>query len=63
MTTNSNNFAQPCIPKFDGDYDHWCMLIENLPRSKEYWSVIEIGCVETNSRKVLTAGQRKLWKR
>ena len=29
------------IPKFDGDYNHWSMLMENLVRSKEYWSVVE----------------------
>lgn len=31
VTDGSNsNFAQPSIPKFDGDYDHWSMLVENL---------------------------------
>ena len=59
MATDSNNFAQPCIPKFDGDYDHWCMLMENLLRSKEYWSVIEVGCGETISGEVLTPVQKK----
>jgi hypothetical protein len=36
-------FGHPSIPKFDGFYDHWCMLMENLLRSKEYWSVVEEG--------------------
>ncbi|KAI5392252.1 hypothetical protein KIW84_076875 [Lathyrus oleraceus] len=31
------NFAKACIPIFDGDYDHWSLLMENLMRSKEYW--------------------------
>jgi hypothetical protein len=44
MTENSN-FIQPTIPRFDAFYDHWAMLIENLLRSKEYWSLIEIGIV------------------
>ncbi|PNY07936.1 retrovirus-related Pol polyprotein from transposon TNT 1-94 [Trifolium pratense] len=37
----SSNFMQPSIPRFDGHYDHWSMLMENLLRSKEYWSLIE----------------------
>ncbi|GAU18821.1 hypothetical protein TSUD_228110 [Trifolium subterraneum] len=40
-----SNFAPPSIPKFDGYYDHWAMLMENLLRSKEYWSLIEHGIV------------------
>ena len=23
-----NNFVQPAIPKFDGHYDHWSMLMK-----------------------------------
>ncbi|KAJ9538436.1 hypothetical protein OSB04_031169 [Centaurea solstitialis] len=34
------------IPKFDGDYEHWKMLMENLLRSKEWWHLIEPGYVE-----------------
>jgi cation diffusion facilitator CzcD-associated flavoprotein CzcO len=30
------NFVQPAIPRFDGHYDHWAMLMENLLRSKDY---------------------------
>jgi hypothetical protein len=40
-----SSFLQPSIPKFDGHYDHWSMLMENLLRSKEYWSLIEDGIV------------------
>lgn len=32
--SDGNNLLS--ILKFDGDYDHWSMLMENLPRSKEY---------------------------
>ena len=32
---------QPAIPKFDGYYDHWAMLMENLLRSEEYWDLVE----------------------
>jgi hypothetical protein len=44
MTENSN-YLHPQIPKFDGHYEHWAMLMENLIRSKEYWSLIEDGVV------------------
>jgi hypothetical protein len=52
------NFVQPAIPKFDGFYDHWAMLMENLLRSKEYWSVIETGVVIAPPN--ATQEQRKL---
>ncbi|KAK4440576.1 hypothetical protein Salat_0392500 [Sesamum alatum] len=42
MATESS-FVQPSVPKFDGYYDHWAMLMENFLRSKEYWSVVENG--------------------
>jgi hypothetical protein len=38
-----STFLRPSIPKFDGYYEHWAMLMENLLRSKEFWSLIEIG--------------------
>ena len=43
MAAESSNFVQPAIPKFDGHYDHWSMLMENFLRSKEYWSLVENG--------------------
>jgi hypothetical protein len=41
--TTENSFVQPAIPRFDGHYDHWSMLMENFLRSKEYWNLIEVG--------------------
>jgi hypothetical protein len=41
----SNNFMQLSILRFDGYYDHRAMLMENLLRSKEYWSLIENGVI------------------
>ncbi|CAM8991515.1 unnamed protein product [Rhodiola kirilowii] len=26
----ASSFSQPSIPKFDGDYEHWSLLMENL---------------------------------
>jgi uncharacterized protein YozE (UPF0346 family) len=43
-----NNFVQPAIPKFDGHYDHWSILMENFLRSKEYWSLVETGIPATS---------------
>ena len=31
---------QPVVPKFDGHYDHWAMLMEKILLSKEYWSLV-----------------------
>ncbi|MCI56464.1 homeobox-leucine zipper protein HDG8-like, partial [Trifolium medium] len=41
--SDSNGFVQSTIPKFDGHYDHWAMLMQNFLRSKEYWGLIENG--------------------
>ncbi|RXH75624.1 hypothetical protein DVH24_039323 [Malus domestica] len=38
-----NSFVQPAIPRLDGLYDHWSMLMENFLRSKEYWNLVEVG--------------------
>ncbi|XP_074328427.1 uncharacterized protein LOC141666336 [Apium graveolens] len=34
-------FNAPAVPKFDGDYDHWSLVMENLLRSKENWGIID----------------------
>jgi hypothetical protein len=57
--TPEGNFVQPAIPRFDGHYDHWSMLMENFLRSKEYWGLIENGYVETESGIEQTEMQRK----
>lgn len=54
-----NNFVQPAIPKFDGHYDHWSMLMENFLRSKEYWSLVENGITAAAEGVELTEAQRK----
>lgn len=38
--TTSEKFV---IPKFDGYYDHWSMLMENFLRSKEMWNLVDEG--------------------
>ncbi|KAK6923061.1 hypothetical protein RJ641_032222 [Dillenia turbinata] len=55
MATDSA-FVQAAIPRFDGHYDHWSMLMENFLRSKEYWAVIESGIQEPP-----TAAEEEEW--
>lgn len=53
-----DNYVQPAIPRFDGHYDHWSMLMENFLRSKEYWTLVETGIVEPESGVVLSEAQQ-----
>lgn len=53
------NFVQPAIPRFDGHYDHWSMLMENFLRSKEYWNLIAEGIPVVAAGVVPTEAQRK----
>ncbi|CAM8905343.1 unnamed protein product [Rhodiola kirilowii] len=41
--SSSDKFVQPAIPRFDGHFDHWSMLMENFLRSKEMWSLVDEG--------------------
>lgn len=62
MALDNNNYVQPAIPRFDGHYDHWSMLMENFLRSKEYWGLIEGGIVDPtggDSDVVLSDAQKK----
>lgn len=54
-----NNFVQPAVPKFDGHYDHWSMLMENFLRSKECGSLVETGVPTATEGVELTAVQQK----
>lgn len=57
--TTEGSFVQPAIPRFDGHYDHWSILMENFLRSKELWGLVETGCDEPASGSVQTEAQRK----
>lgn len=54
-----NQVRQPAIPKFDGHYDHWFMLMKNFLRSKEYWSLVETGIPVTAEGVEITEAQQK----
>ncbi|KAF2306765.1 hypothetical protein GH714_021230 [Hevea brasiliensis] len=47
------------IPHFDGHYDHWSELMENLFRAKGLWSLVEIGFTEPIEGTILTEAQRE----
>lgn len=36
----TDTLVQSSISYFDGHYDHWGMLMENLLKYKEYWQVV-----------------------
>ena len=57
--SEDKNYLQPAIPRFDGHYEHWSMLMENLLRSKGYWSLIETGYEEVQDGSVLSETQQK----
>lgn len=57
--TSEGNFVQPSIPRFDGHYDHWAMLMENFLRSKEYWTLVQIGFTEPAAGSTLQEAQLK----
>ena len=57
--SNSSNFIQPSIPRFDGHFDHWSMLMENFLRSKEFWILVETCYTEPEEGASMTETQRK----
>lgn len=57
--SSDKNFVQPAIPRFDGHYDHWSMLMENFLRSKEYWSLVETGYKEVEKSAKVTDEEQK----
>ncbi|KAM3219164.1 hypothetical protein P3L10_023695 [Capsicum annuum] len=56
MTTEY--FVPAAIPRFDGHYNHWSMLMENFLRSKEYWPVVSIGVQELAADTALSEAQK-----
>jgi len=46
------------IPHFDGHYDHWSELMENLLRAKGLWSLVENGFTKPKEGTLLTEAQQ-----
>lgn len=53
-----NNFVQATIPRFDGHYDHWSMLMKNFMWSQEYWQITEFG-IQQPTGTTLTDSQKE----
>lgn len=53
----SNDKTLTKIPHFDGHYNHWSELMENLLRAKGLWSLVADGYSETEARADETAMQ------
>lgn len=58
MAADNANFQLPSVPKFDGDYEHWSLLMKTLLRSKEYWCVIETGYSEPREGAEISTAQQ-----
>nr|XP_028952608.1 uncharacterized protein LOC103405284 [Malus domestica] len=56
----TESFVQPTIPRFDGHYDHWSMLMENFLKSYEYWNLVESGIDAPAEGVVLTEQQKRV---
>lgn len=56
--SSDGNFVPPSIPRFDGHYDHWAMVMENFLRSKEFWGLIEHGIPEETQGVVQASDSR-----
>ena len=54
-----SSFVQFAIPRFDGHYDHWSMLMENFLHSKEYWNLVEMGITAAAEGTDLNEAQKK----
>lgn len=59
MASDGDMKVVTTIPKFDGNFEHWSMLMENLIQSKEWWDLIEEDYVEPARGVVLNGAQRQ----
>ncbi|PHT31959.1 hypothetical protein CQW23_28296 [Capsicum baccatum] len=55
---SDSNFVQTTIPRFDGHYDHWSMLMENFLQSKKYYPIVEDGIDTPAVGEILTNAQK-----
>ncbi|KAK9077208.1 hypothetical protein SSX86_005544 [Deinandra increscens subsp. villosa] len=60
MAEESSTYPTQSVPRFDGDYEHWSLIMETLLRSKEYWCVIDPGFEETAAGVAATEEQKAL---
>ena len=58
MLNTTEKFVQAAIPRFDGYYDHWSMMMENFLRS-DLWTVVEDGIPTVARGTAVSEAQRK----
>jgi len=61
MVMEGGAFVQLVVPRFDGYYSHWAMLMENFLWSKEYWVVVKNGVSAAVEGVTLIETQRKTY--
>ena len=54
-----SSFMQLAIPKFDGYYDHWTMLMKNFLSSMEYLDLVENEISAATKDIIFTDAQKK----
>ncbi|XP_076935222.1 uncharacterized protein LOC143601799 [Bidens hawaiensis] len=59
MAEGGSNYQSTYVPKFNGDYDHWSMVMKNLIQSKECWNNVNVGYAVIREGEQATATQRK----
>ncbi|XP_024190633.1 uncharacterized protein LOC112194649 [Rosa chinensis] len=59
-TSSTDKFLHASIPRFDGHYDHWSMLMENVLKSKEYWNLEDEGIPAVTEAQRKTVDEAKL---
>ena len=58
-SSSSEQFVTTSIPRFNGHYDHWSMMMENFLRSKEMWHLVEEGIPAQKLGQTMSESQRK----
>ncbi|KAJ0847396.1 putative RNA-directed DNA polymerase [Helianthus annuus] len=58
MAEEAVTVSYQSVPRFDGDYDHWSLVMETLLRSKEFWCVIESEIREPREGETLSTAQK-----
>lgn len=58
--TTSEDKTLTKIPQFDGHYDHWSELMENLLRANGLWNMVAGGFVEPSEKEAIKAQKKEL---
>lgn len=56
----SSSPVAPAVPRYDGHYDYWSLLMDNFLKSKEFWYVVKDGIDKEEKDKRGEYATRKL---